>query len=60
MRQQHGVEVKPVVDLRPGHDQRVAWTERTDRQKGDARLVLPDEPTRQLAGNNPAEDTGHL
>ena len=48
-----GGGVDPVVDLQPGHDERVARAERVHREEADDVVVGPDEPGGQLPGDDP-------
>jgi len=52
-------QIEPVVDLEPWDDQRVAWSERSDGEEGDAFIVFPDEARGQLPFDDLSEDRGH-
>ena len=47
-------EVQPVVDLEPRHHQGVAGPQRPVGEEGDAAVVTPDEPGRQLTVDDAA------
>jgi hypothetical protein len=53
------IGVEPVIDLLPRHDQRVARTERLDRQEGDGALILPHETSRKRTFDDPREERRH-
>ncbi len=54
-----GIEVDPVVDFPPGHDERVARVHRRDRQDPDALRIAPHEDAGDLAIDDLREDRRH-
>lgn len=56
---QFRVGVGPLVYLGPRHDQGVAGIQRRDRQERDGLVVGVDEPSGQLAVDDPGEDGRH-
>src|SRR5438876_8869725 len=54
-----GVEIDPVVDLLARDDEHVAWPHGLDREERHGARVAPDEPARELARDDAAEDRGH-
>lgn len=57
---QIGIEVDPVVDLDDRDYQGVAGRQRFDREKRDTPIVPVDEPSRQLAVDDAAEQRRHV
>ena len=56
VRREGGLEIDPVVDLGPRHDERVAGVHRVDRQEDHALLVAPHEHAGDLTVDDPRED----
>ena len=53
------VEVDPMVDLLLRDDQAMAAMQRSDVDHGDADIVIPHEPSGELAGDDARKDRGH-
>ncbi len=59
VRQDLGVDVEPVIDLEPRDDEGVTRPQRAIGEECNRVLVLPNEASWQLAGNDAAEDGRH-
>ena len=53
------LEIEPMIDFGAWYDQRVARSERVDREKSYAAFVAPDETTGEISGDDAGKDTGH-
>ncbi len=59
MLHQLGPKIGPGVDLVTRNDEGVSGLERSDRQKGNTDVILPNEMSRHLAVDDLREDTRH-